>query len=185
MGSGKWYKGSYKPIISRELFDKVQKKLEIYPKSKPGTKEFDYTKMFKCGNCGSGITAQEKLKKYKNGTTGRFVYYHCTRFKDLGCQELYTRDRKVVEDLTGLLNDKLKVKQLEEKPILKLELEKFQRLSYAVLGIKEDQDKKPKVNLPGFIRYIMQEGTREEKRELVSCLNAELYIQDRTVITKD
>lgn len=184
-GSGKWYKGAYKPIISRELFDAVQKKMEVAPKSKPGTKIFDFTRMFKCGNCESGITAQEKIKNYKNGTTGRLVYYHCTKFKDLGCRELYIRKEKVVEDLTSLLNDRLGVKQVEDRPMLKLELEKFQRLSNAVLGINDDQDKKPKVNLPGFIRYIMQEGTREEKRELVSCLNTELYIQDRAVITKD
>ena len=43
IGSGKWYKGSYKPIISRELFDQVQKKMAVAPKSKPGTKKFDYT----------------------------------------------------------------------------------------------------------------------------------------------
>ncbi len=156
IGSGKWYKGSYEPIISRELFDAVQKKIEVAPKSKPGTKVFNFTKMFKCGNCGSGITAQDKIKHSKNGTSRKYVYYHCTRFRDLGCKELYIREEKIVGDLIALLNDKLKVKQVEEKPILQLELEKFQRLSNAVLGIIDNQDKKPKVNLPGFIRYIMQ-----------------------------
>lgn len=40
-----WYKGSYKPIASRSLFDKVQEKMVVSPKSKPGTKHFDYTKL--------------------------------------------------------------------------------------------------------------------------------------------
>lgn len=65
--SGKWYKGSHEPIISRELFDAVQKKMTVAPKSKPGTKQFDFTKLFKCGACGSGISAQEKYKRYKSG----------------------------------------------------------------------------------------------------------------------
>lgn len=64
-GSGKWYKGSYAPIISRELFDAVQKQMAVNPKSKPGTKQFDYTKLLRCGGCESGVTAQEKLKKLK------------------------------------------------------------------------------------------------------------------------
>ena len=58
IGSGKWYKGGYKPIISRELFDLVQEKMIIPKKSKPGTKVFNFTRILKCGSCGSGITAR-------------------------------------------------------------------------------------------------------------------------------
>lgn len=66
-GCGKWYKGSYKykPIITRELFDAVQKKMVVAPKSKPGTKQFDYIKLLKRGRCGSGIPAQDKFKQAK------------------------------------------------------------------------------------------------------------------------
>jgi len=64
--SGKWYKGSYEPIITREIFDAVQKKMITAPKSKPGTKQFDFTRLFKCGGCGSGITAQERIKRLKS-----------------------------------------------------------------------------------------------------------------------
>lgn len=182
-GSGKWYKGSYEPIISRELFDAAQKKMEVPPKSKPGTKEFDFTKMFKCGTCGSGVTAQDKIKRFKNGTSRKYTYYHCTRFRNLGCPEQYIREEKIVADLIEILNSELTIKQVQEKPILQLELGKFQRLSNAVLGLNtENQAEKPKVNLPGFVRYIMQEGTKEEKREIVSCLGTELYIKNRAVI---
>lgn len=184
-GSGKWYKGSYEPIITRELFDAAQKKMEVAPKSKPGTKIFDFTRMFKCGNCGSGVTAQDKIKYFKNGTSIKYIYYHCTRFKDLGCKELYTREEKIVEDISKMLNNNLTIDQIKEKPILEIELEKFQRLSSAIMGLNiGGQNKEMEINLPGFIRYIMQEGTREEKRELVGCIKSELYIQDRTVITK-
>jgi len=50
IGSGKWYKGGYEPIVTRELFDAVQKKMIAPPKSKPGTKQFDFTRLFKCGS---------------------------------------------------------------------------------------------------------------------------------------
>lgn len=38
IGSGKWYEGAYKQLISRELFEVVQTKITVAPKSKPGTK---------------------------------------------------------------------------------------------------------------------------------------------------
>lgn len=93
-GSGKWYKGSYKSIVSRELFDVVQKKMEVAPKSKPGTKSFTFTKMqnLKCGSCGSGITAQEKFKNTKKFGVKRYVYYHCTQSRNYDCSESYLRE---------------------------------------------------------------------------------------------
>lgn len=87
IGSGKWYKGSYAPIVSRELFDAVQQKMVVAPKSKPGTKQFDYTKLLRCGSCGSGITAQEKYKQTKKHGQKRYVYYHCTQARDFDCTQ--------------------------------------------------------------------------------------------------
>ena len=101
IGSGKWYKGSYMPIISRELFDKVQKKMTVAPKSRPGTKKFDYTKLsyLKCGSCGSGITAQEKFKKTQKYGIRRYVYYHCTQSRNYDCSESYIREEELTEGL--------------------------------------------------------------------------------------
>ena len=40
--------------------------------------DFAFTKIMKCGLCGSGISATEKFKKLKNGEHNRHVYYGCT-----------------------------------------------------------------------------------------------------------
>jgi len=64
-GSGVWYQAGHESIITKELFDKVQVRLAIIPKSRPGTKEFDFTKLIYCGVCGSGVTA----KKNSNAKT--------------------------------------------------------------------------------------------------------------------
>ena len=93
-GSGNWYKGAYEPIISKELFREAQLKLVVPQKSMPGTKVFAFTKLLKCGGCGSGITAQEKIKS--NGT--RYVYYHCTKIRNFECEERYTNEEKLVEE---------------------------------------------------------------------------------------
>ncbi len=77
--SGNWYQGKHKPLINQELFDKVQENLKLIPKGIPGTKEFSFTRLMKCGTCGSGVTAEEKIKKFMDGTIRRYVYYHCSR----------------------------------------------------------------------------------------------------------
>lgn len=181
IGSGKWYKGSYEPIISRELFDKVQEKMQVAPKSKPGTKKFDYTKLsyLRCGSCGSGITAQEKFKKTQKHGVRRYVYYHCTQSRNYDCRESYLREEKLAEEFTKLLAD-ITPNQVQEKPDLQAELNKFIRLSVAIRG---DNDNPEDVNMSGFARYIFSSGTRLEKRVLLSCLNQTLYLKNKTVVT--
>jgi len=51
--SGKWYLGKHTPIITRELFDKVQDCITGHS-IKTESKEFAFTKLMVCGLCGSG-----------------------------------------------------------------------------------------------------------------------------------
>ncbi len=176
-GSGKWYKGSYTPIISRELFDAVQKQMVVAPKSRPGTKQFDFTKLLKCGRCGSGVTAQEKIKKRKDGSSKRYVYYHCTQFKDFYCREPYIREEKLAEAFVSLLG-KVTLQEIESKEALRFELDKFRRLSSAVLGYGYNPDQQ-EINLHNFAKYVLTEGTRDEKRALISCLDRTIYLKDK------
>lgn len=81
--SGNWYTGKHKPIITQELFEKSKEQLQRDQIVREN-KEFAFTKLITCGHCGSGITADEKYKKLKDGTTARYVYYGCTG------QETYT-----------------------------------------------------------------------------------------------
>ncbi len=180
-GSGKWYKGSYTPIISRELFDAVQKQMVVAPKSRPGTKIFDYTKLLKCGRCGSGVTAQEKIKKRKDGSSKRYVYYHCTQFQDFYCREPYIREEKLAEAFVSLLG-KVTLQEIESKEALRFELDKFRRLSSAVLGYSDNQEQ-PEINLHNFAKYILTEGTRDEKRTLISCLDQTIYLKNKELTT--
>jgi len=181
-GSGKWYKGSYTPIITRELFDAVQKQMVVAPKSRPGTKIFDYTKLLRCGRCGSGVTAQEKLKKRKDGGSKRYVYYHCTQFKDFYCREPYIREEKLAEAFVNLLG-KVTLQEIESKEALRYELDKFRRLSSAVLGYGDSQEQ-PEINLHNFAKYVLTEGTRDEKRALISCLDQTIYIKNKELTTQ-
>jgi DNA invertase Pin-like site-specific DNA recombinase len=170
----KWYKGSYQPIITRELFDLVQKKMTIPRKVKPGTKVFDYTRIFKCASCGSGITAQEKFRRYKNGKVQKYIYYHCTKFNNRHCDEQYIREEDITNQLIELLKD-VSIEIINVKRSLKSELDKF----LLIHNTLDQNNTDLQVCIRGFVNYVFTKGTREQKRELIECLEKEIQIRGK------
>jgi site-specific DNA recombinase len=89
---GELSKGSHQPIISKELFDKVQAIIagKRKPREKKLLKNFAYRGLFRCGECGGMITTE--LQKGHH-------YLRCT--KKLGpCKQRYVRE----EDVTRQVN---------------------------------------------------------------------------------
>jgi DNA invertase Pin-like site-specific DNA recombinase len=54
VGSGNWYTGQHTPIITKELYDRVQEQL-VRSEINKNNKEFAFTKLISCGICGSGV----------------------------------------------------------------------------------------------------------------------------------
>ncbi|MFH1171911.1 MAG: recombinase family protein [bacterium] len=180
--SGNWHPVNHESIITKELFEEVQIRMSTHPKTKPGTKEFDFTRMLLCGACGSGITAQEKFKRFKNGTTRRYVYYNCTKSRSIDCGEPYIREEELVAELLRTV-DKLPLNQITAREKLQQEMERFRRFTESVLGDSLIKTRIGHIDLRSFAKYILQEGSREEKRELLSCLKTKLYLKDRHILT--
>lgn len=107
--NGHLYEGKYPPLIDKQLFDRVQEMLRrtkngqlipVYAKY-----EFTYRGLVACGECGYKITAEEKTKTNKgNGKVHRWVYYHCTHFKDCS-QYGMVREEKIEEQIVDLLSN--------------------------------------------------------------------------------
>lgn len=73
------YEGNYEAIISKQLFDKVQKALKNRSKPKVNAWKSDWNGLAYCKDCGCAITTTNKIKHYKR--TDREVtysYLHCT-----------------------------------------------------------------------------------------------------------
>jgi DNA invertase Pin-like site-specific DNA recombinase len=110
---GQLYKGNHEPMITEKEFDQVQKLLGRDGRPRPKEHRFAFTGLMKCGNCGAMITAEEKIKRQKNGNIHHYVYYHCTKRIDKSCPEkmieLKDLDVKIdllIKDLT--ISDKFK-----------------------------------------------------------------------------
>jgi DNA invertase Pin-like site-specific DNA recombinase len=184
IGTGIFYKGGHQPIISKELFDEVQLQLKVAPKAKPGTKEFDFARTLKCGACGSGVCAEEKFKRLLDGSIKRYVYYHCTKYHDHFCQEAYVREEELVIQLIKII-DKVDLSEAETLHKMKQEMGRYQRFNNLIL--KTDQKSKiktPKVDIKEYAKYLLQEGTRDEKREILNCIKTELYLKNQKVYIK-
>lgn len=180
-GSGTWYQGTHEPLITKELFDRVQEQLLTAPKSKPGTKEFDFTKVFTCGACGSGITAEEKFKNLRDGTIRRYIYYHCTGGVDRNCKQLYIREEEILSQLMDII-DELDIDQLGIKDKVYKELFRYQSLVKSVLGQQANNViQLPQIDSRAYAKHILKDGTKDDKRELLACLKSKILIKDKKV----
>lgn len=81
------YNDEFVPMITEEEFDLAQQILGRKGKPRPKKHRFAFTGLMRCSNCGAMITAEEKIKKQKNGNVHHYVYYRCTKRKDPNCPE--------------------------------------------------------------------------------------------------
>ena len=95
-----YFPGSFAPILSLDLFEAVQKVLEkrAHPRKSKTSHNFPFTGLFRCGECGSMITAQWSTNRF--GT--KYRYYRCTKKKGK-CEQGYLRE----DALASQLNEQL------------------------------------------------------------------------------
>lgn len=96
---GKHYIGKHQPIITKELFSKVQTQMGFTKRSKGTKYNFAFTNSFLCAHCGCSITAEEKRKK--SGKT--YIYYHCTSGKGHCENVTYIREEKISNWISEVL----------------------------------------------------------------------------------
>ncbi len=176
--SGLWYKGVHEPLITKELFDQVQAQIngQII---RVEDKEFAFTKLMTCGLCGSGITADEKFKKQKNGNVHRYVYYGCTKFKDKHCKSGYINEEELIEQFVGLM-DKIDLNEIGIKEKIKIEVERVKKFQRIIIRSKEKIEVND-IDIRNYAKYVLQEASGLEKRELLGCLNSKILLNNKKI----
>ena len=178
-GSEQWYMVNHESITTKNIFDKVQENLTVAPKRKPGTQEFDFTRMIQCGSCGSGVTAEEKFKHLSDGTVRRYVYYHCSKGKRIPCDEPYIREEDLLTQLLQLI-DEIEIDEMCVHEQLSSELERYKKFMIGVLQVNGGIVA-PEVDIRSYAKYVLRDGTREEKRSVLLCLKSKLTLQNQHV----
>jgi DNA invertase Pin-like site-specific DNA recombinase len=178
--TGNWYQGKHEPLITEDLFKKAQEQLKR-DKIVRENREFAFTKLFTCGLCGSGISAQEKYKELKDGTTAKYVYYSCSKAKDRNCKNKYIREEELIEELFKVI-DKVSINELGMRIKLEEEIKRFNRLQrLATKGTLKYSINEDDINTREYAKYVLREGTPLEKRELMGHLRSRLILKDKKI----
>jgi DNA invertase Pin-like site-specific DNA recombinase len=180
--SGKWYLGRHEPIVDKELFKKVQERLDANKGGEKTRKEFAFTRLMKCGMCKSGVCAEEKHKNLINGDVARYVYYGCTRFNDKNCKNTYLREEDLISQLLEII-DRIDINNVGIKSKLEKEIERYGEFRNKVLELT-DEEKITKTNLDvrSYMKYLLKEGTIQEKRDLMQSFTSKLVLINKRVV---
>ena len=139
---------------------------------------FAFTKLFTCGYCQSGISAEEKWKQLKDGGANRYIYYSCSRARDRNCKNKYIREEELITELLKIL-DKVNINELGMRQKLEEEINRYNIFQRSVLGatekIKSDKD----ADIRNYAKYILKEGMTSEKRELLANLRSRIIYKDK------
>src|SRR3989344_5909776 len=178
--SGNWYQGKHTPVITQELFEKTKAQLKRDQIVRE-TKEFAFTKLFTCGYCGSGISAEENWKQLKDGGANRYIYYSCSRARDRNCKNKYIREEELIEELLKII-DEVNINELGMRHKMEDEIRRFNKLQKIVNGrsgkaLVEEDD----VNIRQYAKYLLKEGSTSDKRELLANLRSRLNYKDKKI----
>lgn len=178
--SGNWYQGKREPLITKELFDKAQEQLKRDQIVRE-RREFAFTKLMVCKRCGSMISVEEKYRRLVDGTSAKYIYYGCNRSKDRFCKNLYIREEDLVEQMIKII-DKANVNELGIQTKFEEELKRFNKF---IQGILQEKNTKTKdFDIRQYAKYVLRDGTNEDKRELMNCLRSQLELDDKKVSLK-
>ncbi len=185
IGSGNWYEGKHKPLVTRELFNKVQTKLIVAPKSKWGGKKFDFKDLFKCAFCGASVIGEDRYRKRKIGIPRYHIYYHCTRQINYECPEPYVTEEELIKAILRYINfmemAHPQILRMSEK--LKRGMQGYKEIRDAILLQQDvDPDKKP-ITFTEYAKHALKNGLAMEKREVVQTLGRQLYLHDKGIVS--
>lgn len=179
--SGRWFTGKHTPLISKDLFDDVQKQLHLQIKAHGKNKEFSFTRILSCGVCGSGVTAQEKYKNLKDGSVAKYIYYGCTRSRDINCKEGYIEEKVLIFQLLEII-DKIDLDQSGIKKKLEAEIERHKKFHSGIMGKAEETYHAKDADIRNYAKYLLTEGSMFEKRDLLTCLKSKIKLLDKRII---
>ena len=172
--NGELYQGIHKPAISKKLFDKCQAVMKSKSHhTNRGVKFYAFRGIFKCGECGCGITAE--TQKGHN-------YYRCTK-KKIPCSQKYVREEALDKQISTILQKVSIPSSWTKKMITELDKEKSdkERADFSFVEnlksqIKECKDKLDKLLDLQLSGIISTEEYAEKKQKI---LNQKIEVSEK------
>ena len=155
-------------------------------KSPYGDKRFMYIGLLKCGHCGHGITASEKVKTYRSGKTIRYANYHRTNQNGVNnCRAKYLREDRLTDQLMEMLH-LLKLDEIELARKVGGEMKRLAQLTAMVSGKTiEETEAIGREPLFNYFRFTLVNGTDQEKRSVLVYVRSQLRVKDGDLVLAD
>lgn len=182
INSGNWYRGKHPPLITKELFLKVQQQLVTCQKSPWGEKVITFKGLFICGSCGANIIGEEKWRKRKYLEPRKHVYYHCARQLER-CPEPYISEDKLIKQILRYINfmNIAHPNFLKLTDTLKSSIKSYLAIREEILYEEDINPNSRPLDPVNFARYVLTNGTIQEKRDLVLSMGKQLYIKNKFI----
>lgn len=192
-----WYKGTYEPLVTKTLFEKVQIQLQVAPRQW-NKQLFPFKKICKCGSCGGSVTAEIKYRRTKANIVNTHIYYHCNRIKKYDCPEPYITEQELIKQLIGHL-PKIRLNTSYLMQEFAVEVKRLQHLKFTVLNdqMPTDLELTPHNttnNMPHeisetqaqmvkeYLLHVLQFGTPEERVKILKGVNSKFILTDRQLM---
>ncbi len=147
IGSGNWYRGKHKPMITEATFWQIQDILGKKGRPRPQKRTFAFTGLLSCGECTAAITAESKeqticsvckrkfasrnrqscpacntpIQDMQNPTRLYYEYYHCTKRKHPACSQKAVEVKELESQILQILDTISIPKTLRDWYIQRLE----------------------------------------------------------------
>lgn len=108
--NGAIYKGNHRAMVTEQEFERVQQIIDPLHTTRPKDKTYNFQlrNLFRCGECGFAITAEQKYKNIKStGKRKEYIYYHCTgKSKTTKCSQpkKHVREEELLVQIKNKLN---------------------------------------------------------------------------------
>ena len=109
----------------------------------------------------------------------RYVYYGCTKFKDKHCKSGYINEEDLIEQFVGLM-DKIDLNEIGIKEKIKIEVERVKKFQRIIIRSKEKIEVND-IDIRNYAKYVLQEASGLEKRELLGCLNSKILLNNKKI----
>lgn len=169
--SGNWYQGIHESLITKDLYEKVQENIaNRRPKTarrKWGEVPFKFNRIFKCGECGSGICGE----LHRNRHNRLYLYYSCNKSCSFGdCKQKRIRGKDLLDQIAEI------AEQITESDVGELNQRQKDDLTRYNRFVTDPMDPH------WFLQQELIYGTLQEKSDALRALSGRLLLKDKQVI---
>lgn len=125
--------------------------------------------------------SQEKCKSLKDGTTSKYIYYGCTRAKDINCKEGYIEERVPLSELLKVL-DQIDLDRSGLRKNLEKEIERHKVFHSNIMGKQEEMYEVKDVDIRNYAKYVLEKGSVFKKRDLLKNIKSKVMVLGKKII---